>query len=171
MGACHYAKVDGRKHSVTWLHSLSASKGTRAKPRALGELQTADLRESKLGAQVAKDEAGRVEDRARRVKVDRDKALSELKSLKERVAQANQNLTRAKASLEREDTEGFPSFDVWVAKPLEAEVKPSSTPPSFQPTTAPALPLLARSASTQLSLAHASVAPVDASIPIDLMDD
>ncbi|GKV15608.1 hypothetical protein SLEP1_g26384 [Rubroshorea leprosula] len=57
---------------------------------------------------------------------------------------------------EREDLEGLPSFDAWVAGAPEAEVEPSSTPPMSQAVTTPA---------------HPSPARADASIPMDLTDD
>ncbi|GKV49224.1 hypothetical protein SLEP1_g55986 [Rubroshorea leprosula] len=71
---------------------------------------------------------------------------------------------------EREDTEGLPSFDAWVANPHDVPVEPSSTPPSAQPQpaqyAAPALSLPDRS-----SPARSVSAPNDASIPVDLTDD
>ncbi|GKV18319.1 hypothetical protein SLEP1_g28717 [Rubroshorea leprosula] len=67
---------------------------------------------------------------------------------------------------EREDMEGLPSFDAWVATPLEEKAEPSSTPLTSQPTTAPA-----HSSLTQPSLAQASLNHADASTPINLTND
>ncbi|GKV28091.1 hypothetical protein SLEP1_g37183 [Rubroshorea leprosula] len=53
------------------------------------------------GIQVAKDKADCAKDRAKNAEADRDKALSELNSLKQRVAKTNRNLVRVEAALDR----------------------------------------------------------------------
>ncbi|GKV06936.1 hypothetical protein SLEP1_g18753 [Rubroshorea leprosula] len=70
-----------------------------------------------------------------------------------------------------EDTKGLPSFDAWVAEPLEVQAEPSSTPPSFQPVVAPALLSPAQFTQARSSPARPTPAPTDVSIPVDLTDD
>ncbi|GKV30781.1 hypothetical protein SLEP1_g39561 [Rubroshorea leprosula] len=65
------------------------------------DCQTAMVQEKESGIQVAKEEAGRAEDRAKKAEFDREKALYEMHSLKDRVVEADQHVARAKASLEQ----------------------------------------------------------------------
>ncbi|GKV45081.1 hypothetical protein SLEP1_g52204 [Rubroshorea leprosula] len=62
---------------------------------------TAASVESRVDELGNQDEAGCVEDRAKNAEAYRDKALDKLNSLKQRVAEANQNLIRAKAALNK----------------------------------------------------------------------
>ncbi|GKV40833.1 hypothetical protein SLEP1_g48434 [Rubroshorea leprosula] len=64
------------------------------------ELEKAQA-ERDSGIQTTKDEASRAENHAKRVKANKNKALYELNSMEERVAEANWNVARAEASLER----------------------------------------------------------------------
>ncbi|GKU91873.1 hypothetical protein SLEP1_g5687 [Rubroshorea leprosula] len=56
--------------------------------------------EKESGIQAAKEELGRAEERAQKAESDREKALHELSSLRERVVQADQHVAQAEASLE-----------------------------------------------------------------------
>ncbi|GKV15790.1 hypothetical protein SLEP1_g26541 [Rubroshorea leprosula] len=63
------------------------------------ELEKAQAEKS--GIQAAKEEAVRAEDRAKKAESDKEKAFYELNSLKDRVAKADQHVTRTEASLEQ----------------------------------------------------------------------
>ncbi|GKV52566.1 hypothetical protein SLEP1_g59143 [Rubroshorea leprosula] len=62
------------------------------------ELERAQA-ERESGIQAAKDEAGRVEERAKKAKADRDQAQRELSSLRHQVAEADRNLAAAGEAL------------------------------------------------------------------------
>ncbi|GKV06893.1 hypothetical protein SLEP1_g18712 [Rubroshorea leprosula] len=232
-----YVRTDCQATMNSEMANQAASMESRANELACkvnelrDELKKAQAKRER-GIQVAKEEANHAEDRAKRAKSDRDKALYELNSLKDRVAEANQNVAPAEASLEQakkchqhvicfaraqgaewlvgadmfqdavavastntttdiyneirgkelneegvlvwppsiveegEDIEGLLSFDAWVAEPLEVQAEPSSTPPTSQPTIAPALPSPALSCP-----ARPTTTPTDASIPVNLTDD
>ncbi|GKV50208.1 hypothetical protein SLEP1_g56920 [Rubroshorea leprosula] len=55
--------------------------------------------EKESGIQAAKDEAARIEDRAKRAEAERDQAQSELNSLRRQIAEADQNLAAAGEAL------------------------------------------------------------------------
>ncbi|GKV24938.1 hypothetical protein SLEP1_g34475 [Rubroshorea leprosula] len=75
--------------------------------------------EKESGIQATKEEAGRAEDRAKKVESDREKTLHELSALRERVLQADQHIARAEASLER--TKRLHQCDVCFARTQGAE--------------------------------------------------
>ncbi|GKV13302.1 hypothetical protein SLEP1_g24331 [Rubroshorea leprosula] len=204
-GSCCTSETDGS----TLEYSLSASKGrvgkTASSTRAANNWPLRNI-------QAAKEEASRAEDWAKRAKSDRDKVLSELNSLKDKVVEANQNVVRAEASLEQakkhhqhticfaraqgakwlvganmfQDAMGEEMDEQGksLAPPTDATVRlrwelnkermlaePSSTPLSSQPAIAPTFPSPAWSTQGRSSLARPTIAPTDASIPIDLTDD
>ncbi|GKV48904.1 hypothetical protein SLEP1_g55691 [Rubroshorea leprosula] len=64
------------------------------------ELEKAQAKKESV-IQATKDEAGRAEDRAKRAESNREKALHELNSLKDRVAEADKHVAWAEASLEQ----------------------------------------------------------------------
>ncbi|GKV26835.1 hypothetical protein SLEP1_g36060 [Rubroshorea leprosula] len=141
------------------------------------ELEKAQV-EKESSIQAVKEEVGHAEDRTKKAESNREKALYELNSLKDRVAEADQHITGVEASLEQKmDEQGkslAPPVDTWVRLKwelneeglLEVPVEPSSTPPSSQPDPAPAL-----SPPYQSSPARSTTTRVDASIPVDLTND
>ncbi|GKV06461.1 hypothetical protein SLEP1_g18359 [Rubroshorea leprosula] len=75
--------------------------------------------EKESGIQAANEELGRAEERARKAEFDREKTLHELSSLRERVAQADQHVARAEASLE--STKRAHQRDICFARAQGAE--------------------------------------------------
>ncbi|GKU88300.1 hypothetical protein SLEP1_g2583 [Rubroshorea leprosula] len=71
------------------------------------------------GIQAAKEEADRAEDRAKKVESDREKALHELNSLKERVVEADLHVARVEVSLEQ--SKRYHQRDICFARAQGAE--------------------------------------------------
>ncbi|GKV32494.1 hypothetical protein SLEP1_g41094 [Rubroshorea leprosula] len=77
------------------------------------ELERAQAKKES-GIQVAKEEAGRAEDRAKKAESDRERTLHELNALKERVSKADLHVARAEASLEK--TKRLHQRDIYFAR-------------------------------------------------------